>query len=107
MGGSCDSIGQLGERPCLSHVPHRRALNISDGSTIDDLTAEDMAKLRWVTPDVVVRLDFTEWTHAGVLRHPKFRGIREDKSARQVMREKSAVRMVCVYFELNHTGSAA
>ncbi|HSE04839.1 MAG TPA: DNA ligase D, partial [Methylomirabilota bacterium] len=32
---------------------------------------------------------FTEWTHDGLLRHPSFEGLREDKPAAQVVRERS------------------
>jgi bifunctional non-homologous end joining protein LigD len=51
------------------------------------VTAEDMTKLRWVKPMVVVDAAFVEWTRDGLLRHPKFVGIREDKKASTVVRE--------------------
>lgn len=51
------------------------------------VTAEDMTKLRWVTPSLVVEATFVEWTRDGLLRHPKFAGIREDKKAAAVVRE--------------------
>jgi bifunctional non-homologous end joining protein LigD len=41
----------------------------------------------WTEPDVVVEVGFHEWTSAGVLRAPRFRGIRDDKDAREVVRE--------------------
>lgn len=39
---------------------------------------------RWVRPEMVVDVEFTDKTASGVLRHPVFRGLREDKSAREV-----------------------
>jgi bifunctional non-homologous end joining protein LigD len=42
---------------------------------------------RWVTPKVVVEVAFHEWTRAGVLRAPRFKGLRTDKDAREVTRE--------------------
>lgn len=39
---------------------------------------------RWVRPDMVVDVQFTDKTASGVLRHPVFRGLRDDKSAREV-----------------------
>ncbi len=42
----------------------------------------------WVRPDLVAQLGFTEWTSAGRLRHPRFLGLREDKPAREVVRER-------------------
>lgn len=41
----------------------------------------------WVEPELVAQLGFTEWTGAGRLRHPRFLGLRSDKSPRQVVRE--------------------
>ena len=51
------------------------------------ITEEDMAKLRWVAPRVVIDVAFVEWTRDGLLRHPKFLGIREDKDPKAVVRE--------------------
>jgi DNA ligase D-like protein (predicted ligase) len=41
----------------------------------------------WVRPELVAELGFSEWTSAGRLRHPRFLGLRDDKSAREVVRE--------------------
>jgi bifunctional non-homologous end joining protein LigD len=41
----------------------------------------------WVDPDIVVEVDFHEWTRSGVLRAPRFKGIRADKDAADVVRE--------------------
>jgi bifunctional non-homologous end joining protein LigD len=38
-------------------------------------------------PELVAEIEFTEWTSAGVLRHPSYKGLREDKDAREVVRE--------------------
>jgi bifunctional non-homologous end joining protein LigD len=41
----------------------------------------------WVKPVLVGEVAFTEWTRDGLLRHPAFAGLREDKPAAQVVRE--------------------
>ena len=41
----------------------------------------------WVKPQVVVQVAFIEWTGHGKLRHPRLLGLREDKKARDVVRE--------------------
>ncbi|BFV60157.1 non-homologous end-joining DNA ligase [Kitasatospora sp. CMC57] len=41
----------------------------------------------WVAPELVAQLAFTGWTRDGRLRHPRFLGLREDKPAREVIRE--------------------
>ena len=42
----------------------------------------------WVRPRFVVQVSFTEWTADNRLRHPSFLGLREDKSIRDVIRER-------------------
>ncbi|MFT2016374.1 non-homologous end-joining DNA ligase [Streptomyces sp. 796.1] len=46
----------------------------------------------WVRPELVAQVAFTEWTRDGMLRHPRFLGLREDKAAREVVREEPAGR---------------
>lgn len=41
----------------------------------------------WAEPKLVGEVAFTEWTNEGVIRHPSFQGLREDKKARDVIRE--------------------
>jgi len=41
----------------------------------------------WVEPELVCEVEFTEWTNDGVLRHPAFKGLREDKPPGDVVRE--------------------
>ena len=43
----------------------------------------------WVKPELVAEVAFTEWTRDGLLRHPAFQGLREDKPAAQIVRETS------------------
>lgn len=42
---------------------------------------------RWVKPETVVEIEFTEWTPDGHVRHPSFQGLRTDKRAEEVVRE--------------------
>jgi bifunctional non-homologous end joining protein LigD len=43
--------------------------------------------VHWVEPKLVAEVAFTEWTRDGHLRHPTFKGLREDKDPREVVRE--------------------
>jgi bifunctional non-homologous end joining protein LigD len=43
---------------------------------------------RWVEPRLVAQIAFGEWTRDGKLRHPRYLGLREDKPAREVVRER-------------------
>jgi len=41
----------------------------------------------FVEPQLVAEVEFTEWTKEGILRHPAYKGLRDDKPARDVVRE--------------------
>ncbi len=56
-------------------------------SPFDEAVEEDA---QWVRPELVAEIGFTEWTTAGRLRHPRFLGLRRDKSARDVVREEAS-----------------
>jgi bifunctional non-homologous end joining protein LigD len=43
---------------------------------------------RWVEPELVAQIGFAEWTRDGRLRHPRYLGLRDDKPAREVVRER-------------------
>jgi bifunctional non-homologous end joining protein LigD len=43
---------------------------------------------RWARPELVAQVGFTEWTRDGRLRHPRYLGLRDDKPAREVVREE-------------------
>jgi DNA ligase D-like protein (predicted ligase) len=43
--------------------------------------------VHWVRPELVAQIGFTEWTRDGLLRHPRFAGLRADKPAADVVRE--------------------
>jgi ATP-dependent DNA ligase len=53
------------------------------------LTKEEMKNCIWLKPELVAQIEFTEWTPDGHLRHSKFVGLRDDKEARDVVREDS------------------
>jgi bifunctional non-homologous end joining protein LigD len=42
----------------------------------------------WVEPKLVCEVEFAEWTHDGHLRAPSYQGLREDKTAEEVHRER-------------------
>ncbi len=43
----------------------------------------------WVKPRLVAEINFAEWTPDGSVRHASYQGLREDKDARSVGREKA------------------
>ena len=69
------------------------------GAQLRDLESEDNPfadvhpiprGTHWVEPQLVAQIGFTEWTRDGRLRHPRYLGLRDDKPARQVVREVPA-----------------
>ena len=43
---------------------------------------------RFVEPTLVAEVEFSEWTSAGTLRHPSYKGLRDDKDPADVVREE-------------------
>lgn len=45
----------------------------------------------WVRPELTCEVEFLSWTPDGMLRHPSFQGLREDKKPAEIVREKANV----------------
>jgi bifunctional non-homologous end joining protein LigD len=91
-GGRLRYAGKVGtgfDRETLRDLARRLRRLRRDSSPFAD---EDVPArgASWVEPKLVVQVGFSEWTSHGRLRHPRFLGIREDKDAREVVRERAA-----------------
>ncbi|MGH2992843.1 MAG: non-homologous end-joining DNA ligase [Solirubrobacterales bacterium] len=53
-----------------------------------DVGAPKRPGARFCEPELVCEVKFTEWTHEGTLRQPVYQGLRDDKDAREVVREQ-------------------
>jgi bifunctional non-homologous end joining protein LigD len=51
--------------------------------------AKIAGKPTWVAPTLVAEVSFGDWTRAGHIRHAVFRGLRTDKAASTIIREKA------------------
>ncbi len=56
-------------------------------SALQEVPAEAKRGVHWVKPKLVAEVAFLGWTRDGRLRHPSFRGLREDRRADEVVRE--------------------
>ena len=45
----------------------------------------------WIKPKYVCEVEFTEWTNDGKMRHPIFMRMREDKSLKDIVMEKTKI----------------
>jgi bifunctional non-homologous end joining protein LigD len=45
------------------------------------------AEVTWVKPQLICEISFRELTRDGAIRHPSFKGLREDKNPKEVVRE--------------------
>jgi bifunctional non-homologous end joining protein LigD len=73
-------------------VPECPFVNVpekSEGRYGQGITRAEMQRCHWVKPELVCQVKFSEWTNDGKMRHPVFLGIREDKAAKDVIREKA------------------
>ena len=53
-------------------------------------SSEIIGRPHWVKPVLVAEVTFSEWTRAGHIRHSVFHGLRTDKPATSIVREKAA-----------------
>jgi bifunctional non-homologous end joining protein LigD len=58
------------------------------GQWVQGIMPSMMRKMHWVNPKFVAQIKFAEWTRDEKLRQPVFLGLREDKDARLVVRER-------------------
>ncbi len=69
----------------FADLPEKRG-----GRWSQNITPREMKRCHWVEPRLVCQVRFTERTRDGKLRHPVFLGLREDKAAAEVTRERPA-----------------
>ncbi|HVS00055.1 MAG TPA: DNA ligase D [Thermoanaerobaculia bacterium] len=86
-GFNAQTLGELRRR--LGKLEVKKSPFAKTPRHVASKTAREAARgdVHWVRPELVGEVAFTEWTREGILRHPTFQGLREDKSAREVVRE--------------------
>ena len=84
------SVGTGFSDRALADLARRLKAVRRDAPAFTDFPPELMAGAHFTAPKLVAQVRFNEWTSTGMLRHPAFLGLRDDKTARQVTRERGA-----------------
>lgn len=71
----------------ISECPFVNLPEAKSGRWGQGLTKAKMAECQWLKRELVGQFEFLEWTADNHLRHSKFVGLREDKKAKDVIRE--------------------
>jgi bifunctional non-homologous end joining protein LigD len=79
-------VGTGFDEPTLRSL-HKRLSAIEQSASPFTRGLKHEAGARWVRPQLVAQIGFTEWTRDGKLRHPRYQGLRTDKDAAEVIRE--------------------
>jgi len=76
-----------------THRSTRERLNelVQATAPFEQVPAEARRGVTWVKPKLVVQVRFTTWTADNLVRQAAFLGVREDKSAEEVVREEATV----------------
>ena len=77
----------FGER-LLADLLHRLEARKRETCPFAAVPAEMRRGAHWVEPDLVAQVEFAQWTDEGRMRQPVFLGLREDREARHVVRER-------------------
>jgi bifunctional non-homologous end joining protein LigD len=80
-------LGKLKPRQ-IDDCPFTNLPDESVGRWGGGITSEQMHEMCWAKPQLVAQIRFVEWTAEKRLRHAAFLGLRLDKAAREVRRER-------------------
>ena len=79
-------FGKLARSGCpFAELPGKQAGRYGQG-----IPPAAMKRCHWLRPTLVAQVRFAQWTRDGRLRQPVFLGLRSDKAAREVTRERPA-----------------
>jgi bifunctional non-homologous end joining protein LigD len=71
---------------------HAKLLKLTVPKSPFPAKVKDEAATTWVKPSLVAEIKFAEWTGKGELRQPVYLGLRSDKQAKDVVRERERSR---------------
>jgi bifunctional non-homologous end joining protein LigD len=81
-------VGSGFDERLLRDLQHRLEARGRQTSPFAEVPAELRKGVKWVEPDLVAQVEFTQWTNEGRMRQPVFLGLRDDRDPRHVVRER-------------------
>lgn len=85
----CGNVGTGFDAKRLADIKARLDKLATDACPFEPKPAGVKAKAQWVKPTLVAEVSFGEWTREGSVRHAVFQGLRADKPARGIRRERA------------------
>jgi bifunctional non-homologous end joining protein LigD len=88
--GGLRYVGKVGtgfDEKLLSTLARRLGHMRTDSPPFTENLSRAQKDSHWVRPELVAEVEFTEWTRDGGIRHPSFKGLREDKPVAEVIAE--------------------
>lgn len=86
----CGKVGTgFNEQSLRDVLKQMRKLEQDDTAFANPLTGTEARGVHWLKPKLVAEVDFAQWTNGGSIRHASFVGLRTDKPARQIGRERA------------------
>ena len=93
-GGELRYVGRVGtgfDEAGLAEMTRKlKAIEVTQPPFAGSGSIPGKRQAHWVRPELVAQVTFTEMTSDGVLRHPVFHGLRQDKPAKDVRLERAA-----------------
>lgn len=84
-------VGRVGTgfgQDVVTHLmPRLKAVTVAKNPFGGDNAPREQSNIHWVKPELVAEVEFANWTADGMLRAASFKGLREDKSAAEIVIE--------------------